>query len=40
MANGIPVIKQVTDQTDMPILTGEDMYGLDEYPGNGRCGGG
>jgi L-alanine-DL-glutamate epimerase-like enolase superfamily enzyme len=28
---GIPVIKQVTDQTDMPILTGEDMYGLEEY---------
>jgi L-alanine-DL-glutamate epimerase-like enolase superfamily enzyme len=28
---GIPVIKQVTDQTDMPILTGEDMYGLEQY---------
>jgi L-alanine-DL-glutamate epimerase-like enolase superfamily enzyme len=28
---GIPVIKQVTDQTDMSILTGEDMYGLEEY---------
>jgi len=28
---GIPVIKQVTDQTDMPILTGEDMYCLDEF---------
>jgi L-alanine-DL-glutamate epimerase-like enolase superfamily enzyme len=28
---GIPVIKQVTDQTDMLILTGEDMYGLEEY---------
>jgi L-alanine-DL-glutamate epimerase-like enolase superfamily enzyme len=28
---GIPVIKQVTDQTAMPILTGEDMYCLDEY---------
>jgi L-alanine-DL-glutamate epimerase-like enolase superfamily enzyme len=30
-SQGIPVIKQVTDQTDMPILTGEDMYGLDQY---------
>jgi L-alanine-DL-glutamate epimerase-like enolase superfamily enzyme len=28
---GIPVIKQVTDQTNMPILAGEDMYCLDEY---------
>jgi L-alanine-DL-glutamate epimerase-like enolase superfamily enzyme len=28
---GIPVIKQVTDQTDMPILSGEDMYGLEEF---------
>jgi L-alanine-DL-glutamate epimerase-like enolase superfamily enzyme len=28
---GIPVIKQVTEQTNMPILTGEDMYCLDEY---------
>ena len=30
-ASGVPVIKQVRDQTDMPILTGEDMYCLDEY---------
>jgi L-alanine-DL-glutamate epimerase-like enolase superfamily enzyme len=30
-AQGIPVVKQVTDQTSMPILTGEDMYGLEEY---------
>jgi len=30
-SQGIPVIKQVTDQTDMPILTGEDMYCLEEY---------
>ena len=30
-ANSIPVIKQVHDQTDMPILTGEDMYCLDEF---------
>jgi L-alanine-DL-glutamate epimerase-like enolase superfamily enzyme len=28
---GIPVVKQVTDQANMPILTGEDMYCLDEY---------
>ena len=28
---GNPVIKQVHDQTDMPILTGEDMYCLEEY---------
>jgi L-alanine-DL-glutamate epimerase-like enolase superfamily enzyme len=28
---GIPVIKQVNDQTDMLILTGEDMYCLDEF---------
>ncbi len=30
-AQGIPVVKQVTDQTIMAILTGEDMYGLEEY---------
>ncbi len=30
-ANNLPVIKQVRDQTDISILTGEDMYGLDEY---------
>lgn len=34
-SNGAPVIKQVRDQvhaqTGMPILTGEDMYCLDEY---------
>ena len=30
-ANGVPVIKQVSDQTDMPILTGEDMYCVDQY---------
>jgi L-alanine-DL-glutamate epimerase-like enolase superfamily enzyme len=30
-ANDIAVIKQVCDQTDMPILTGEDMYCLEEY---------
>jgi L-alanine-DL-glutamate epimerase-like enolase superfamily enzyme len=28
---GVPVIKKVRDQTSMPILTGEDMYCLDEY---------
>jgi L-alanine-DL-glutamate epimerase-like enolase superfamily enzyme len=30
-SQGNPAIKQVTDQTNMPILTGEDMYGLEEY---------
>ena len=30
-SQGNTAIKQVTDQTDMPILTGEDMYGLEEY---------
>jgi L-alanine-DL-glutamate epimerase-like enolase superfamily enzyme len=30
-ANNIPVIKQVHDRTKMPILTGEDMYSLDQY---------
>ena len=34
-SNGLPVIKQVRDQvhaqSGMPILTGEDMYSLDEY---------
>jgi L-alanine-DL-glutamate epimerase-like enolase superfamily enzyme len=28
---GFPVSKQVHDQTNMPILTGEDMYCLEEY---------
>jgi len=30
-ANGDPVIKQVTDGTDMKVHTGEDMFGLDEF---------
>jgi len=29
--NGDPVIKQVTAGTDMTVITGEDMFGLDEY---------
>jgi L-alanine-DL-glutamate epimerase-like enolase superfamily enzyme len=28
---GVPVIKQVSAQTSMPILTGEDMYCLEQY---------
>jgi L-alanine-DL-glutamate epimerase-like enolase superfamily enzyme len=34
-ANGVPALKQVRDQvhaqSGMPILTGEDMYSLDQY---------
>jgi L-alanine-DL-glutamate epimerase-like enolase superfamily enzyme len=36
---GNPVIKQVHDQTDMPILTGEDMYCLEQYQAQVNAGG-
>jgi L-alanine-DL-glutamate epimerase-like enolase superfamily enzyme len=29
--NGVPVIKQVTDATDAMVMTGEDMFGYDQF---------